>query len=89
MANSSVTANQSVRTIEVGANKEFLTIQEAINAASDGDSIVVYAGDYAENILINKAVTLLAAMGLRRPSSEAAPPALTTPPSRWQTARTT
>jgi len=38
---------------------DFSTIQEAINAASDGDTVFVKAGAYSEPIQINKALTLL------------------------------
>ena len=37
----------------------FTTIQEAINNATDGDTIIVYKGTYYENIVINKSVALL------------------------------
>ena len=36
----------------------YATIQSAIDAASTGDIINVCAGDYAENVLVNKSVTL-------------------------------
>ncbi len=36
----------------------FATIQAAVNAASDGDTIEVGAGTYAESLAINKGVTL-------------------------------
>ncbi len=39
----------------------FATIQEAINAASDGDTIRLAAGAYDEDLLIDKAVTILGA----------------------------
>ena len=40
---------------------DFATIQAAITAASDGDTIFVAAGTYAENITLNKDITLLGA----------------------------
>ena len=38
---------------------DFSTIQEAINAASDGDTILVKAGIYYEHVVVNKTVSLL------------------------------
>ncbi len=37
---------------------DFHTIQEAINAASDGDTILVRSGIYNENVIVNKSVSL-------------------------------
>jgi parallel beta-helix repeat protein len=37
---------------------DYSTIQEAINAAYDGDSIFVRAGTYCENVVVNKTVSL-------------------------------
>jgi parallel beta-helix repeat protein len=38
---------------------DFHTIQEAINAASDGDTILVRSGIYYENVVVNKSVSLI------------------------------
>jgi parallel beta-helix repeat protein len=38
---------------------DYPTIQEAINYASDGDTVFVRAGTYPENIIVNKSVSLV------------------------------
>jgi len=43
--------------------KDFLSIQEAINVADDGDIISVAMGKYYEHISVNKSVTLLGKEG--------------------------
>jgi len=43
----------------IGVPTNFPTIQEAINAASAGDTIFVYNGTYPEHIVVNKTVTLI------------------------------
>jgi parallel beta-helix repeat protein len=48
-------------TLEVGPGKTYATIQGAVNAASVGDTVLVYASTYSENVVINKQVTLQAA----------------------------
>jgi hypothetical protein len=45
----------------VGAGSDYTTIQEAIAAAQDGDTILVAAGIYDEDLTINKDVTILGA----------------------------
>lgn len=42
----------------VGGGTNFRTISEAVNAARDGDRIIVSAGVYKENVFINKSVVL-------------------------------
>jgi hypothetical protein len=39
-------------TLEVGAGKPYATIQAAVNAAAGGDEIKIYAGTYAETVLV-------------------------------------
>lgn len=43
---------------EIKVPDEFKTIQEALNATEPGDVILIAAGDYTENLLITKGVTL-------------------------------
>ncbi len=45
-------------TLEVGSGYDYLTIQSAIDAASDGDTVIVYSGVYPENVVIDKPLTL-------------------------------
>lgn len=46
-------------TVDVGGNGNYTTIQSAIDNASDGDTIHVWAGTYFENVIINKTISLI------------------------------
>jgi hypothetical protein len=50
-------------TLEVGSGKPYATIQAAVNAASSGDTVLVYAGTYNEDITITKGLTLTTPSG--------------------------
>lgn len=50
----SSSAASAQETLEVGEGKDYATIQEAINKAPDGSTILVYPGTYEEAILIKK-----------------------------------
>jgi Ca2+-binding RTX toxin-like protein len=52
--------NAAGKTLLVG-NGGYATIQEAIDASSNGDTILVSSGGYAENLNVNKDVTILGA----------------------------
>jgi len=38
---------------------DFHTIQEAVNAASDGDTVFVFSGTYYENVVVNRTLSLV------------------------------
>ncbi len=42
---------------------DYPTIQQAINAASPGETIVIKDGTYAENVRVNKSVTIISENG--------------------------
>jgi len=49
--------------VDDSGGADFTTIQAAVNAASDGDRIVVKAGSYRENVVVNKSVSLTSEAG--------------------------
>jgi len=53
-----VTFTKSALTVDKAGNGDFLTIQEAIDDADDGDSILVASGIYEENIIIDKTIEI-------------------------------
>ena len=46
-------------TLKVGQGQTYSTIKSAIQAASAGDTIRVYAGTYRENFYINKSLSII------------------------------
>jgi len=53
-----VTFTKSALTVDQAGNGDYTTIGEAIAAASDGDSILVSAGVYQENLIIDKSLEI-------------------------------
>ena len=61
-----------VRVLVVGEGSEYTTIQSAITAANAGDVVLVTPGEWAENLVIDKAITLLGMDGaILKPTSGA------------------
>ncbi len=46
-------------TVDDDGNAEYETIQEAIDAAENGDTIRVWEGTYYENVVVNKSISLI------------------------------
>jgi Ca2+-binding RTX toxin-like protein len=51
--------NSSGRNVLLVGSGGFATIQEAVDAAGDGDTIVIAPGTYRENVIVDKDVTIL------------------------------
>ncbi len=54
-----VSSAASAATLKVGPKEKYKTIQKAVNAAHDGDTIQVAYGTYKENVKIDKKLTIL------------------------------
>ncbi|ADI74089.1 periplasmic copper-binding protein [Methanohalobium evestigatum Z-7303] len=57
------TALADTITVDDDPGMNYQKIQNAINAASDSDTIIVYNGTYTENVDVNKSVTILSESG--------------------------
>ncbi len=45
-------------TVDDNGDADHSSIQEAVDEAQDGDAILIYSGDYSENIQVKKRVTI-------------------------------
>ncbi|MCK4478873.1 right-handed parallel beta-helix repeat-containing protein, partial [Candidatus Bathyarchaeota archaeon] len=66
---------QPVRATTIIVPDHYSTIQEAIHAASSGDTILVKAGTYSENVVVNKRLTITSESGADVTIVQAANPA--------------
>ena len=53
-----VSADGNTIYVDDNGGKDYTSIQDAIDAASPGDTVYVYSGKYYENIVINKTINL-------------------------------
>lgn len=54
-----ISSTASASTLNVGGKEKYKTIQSAVNAAKDGDTIKVAYGTYKENVKLDKGLTIL------------------------------
>lgn len=47
-------------TVDTQARADFRSIQAAVDQAEEGDTVFVYAGEYSENVILEKSLTLIA-----------------------------
>jgi len=62
----------SAANLSVGAGGQLNTIQQAVDAAKPGDTVLIAAGTYAENVVVNKPLTIAAADRSALPTVKAA-----------------
>jgi parallel beta-helix repeat protein len=56
---SAITLNVAVASRTIFVPADFSTIQDAVNNAVGGDTVFVYNGTYVENVVVNKAISLV------------------------------
>ncbi|MCK5031167.1 MAG: right-handed parallel beta-helix repeat-containing protein, partial [Thermoplasmatales archaeon] len=59
----SSTVSAATITVDDSGGEDHTTIQAAINAANDSDTILVYSGTYTENVDVNKSLIIISQSG--------------------------
>ncbi|GAG91354.1 unnamed protein product, partial [marine sediment metagenome] len=55
--NNSVTGAEIIN-VKIDGSGDYTSIQNAVNAASEGSTIMIYNGTYSENLIINKSLII-------------------------------